>query len=483
MTRLTRAALAALPKSMAPGYTPEAHGIGILHLGLGAFHRAHQAAYTDDALAAEGGDWRIASVSLRSTGTVDALTAQDNLYTLIECGKDGLRSRVIGAIGQSIAAARNPGAAVEILARPEICVVTLTVTEKAYGVDRTARDCDPGHPAVAADLADPRSPKGVLGTLVEGLRRRRAAGLEAPAILSCDNLPHNGALLRAGVLGFARRLDPDLADWIGRSATFPSSMVDRITPAASAETLAKAMRLTGLEDAAAIETEPFAQWVIEDDFPLGRPAWETAGAIFVSDVSLYETMKLRMLNGAHSLIAYVSVVAGYEYVRDAMANPALAVLTNRYITAAARTVGALPGIDLDQYRADLLDRFDNPEIAHRTAQIAMDGTEKLPQRIFEPATKDPAPSFAFALAAWMRYCLGTTDSGETYDLNDPREAELRAAVEGAGRDADAVFDALVGLPALVPAPLATGTFRNAVIQRLGTMLKDGMVGAIHRELE
>ncbi|MCP1168825.1 mannitol dehydrogenase family protein, partial [Limimaricola sp. ASW11-118] len=247
------------------------------------------------------------------------------------------------------------------------------------------------------------------GLLVEALRRRRGAGRAPFTVLCCDNLPENGALLRGGVLGFARRVDPEFADWISAEVAFPSSMVDRITPAATDDTRALARRLTGYEDAAAIETEPFCQWVIEDRFPQGRPDWEAGGAIFVEDVAPFERMKLRMLNGAHSLIAYAGFVAGHTLVRDAMASAALAALVRRHIAAAARTLGPLPGIDLAAYGAELAARFANPAIAHETYQIAMDGSQKLPQRIFGPAWdaqqagRDLRP-FAFATAAWARYC-------------------------------------------------------------------------------
>ncbi len=476
-----------VPSDMRPAYDPAAHGTGILHLGLGAFHRAHQAAYTDAALARAGGDWRIASVSLRSTDTADALGAQDGLYTLIERGAEGDRARVIASVAEPIAAARNPEATPARLADPAIRIVTLTVTEKAYGIDREAMDVDPDHAQVAADLAAPRRPEGVLGVLAEGLRRRREAGHAAPTILCCDNLPKNGALLRAGLLGFARRVDPDLAEWIAETVAFPSSMVDRITPSPTEETRSRAAELLGLDDRAAVECEPFEQWVIEDRFPAGRPAWEAGGAIFVADVAPFERMKLRMLNGPHSLIAYAGVLAGHEFVRDVMADGDLARLVDRHMQAAARRVGEIAEIDLDAYRADLLQRFSNPAIAHRTYQIAADGTQKLPQRVLAPALDaldagdDPA-AFAFAVAAWMRYATGRSEAGKSYALNDPREAEIRAVTEGREGDAKALCAALMDLPGLFPRALSEHEgFRTAVETRLSVMVEAGMPAAIERE--
>ncbi|MCA0962390.1 mannitol dehydrogenase family protein [Salipiger bermudensis] len=476
MTRLS------LNSVKAQRYDPVAHGIGVLHIGLGAFHRAHQAVCTDDALAAHGGDWRISAVSLRSVETVDALAAQDGLYTLIERGAEGDHARVIAAISETLAAARGIAPVLDRLADPAVKVVTLTVTEKAYGIDRAAMDIDPEHAAVAHDLAHPDAPQGVLGLLVLGLKQRRAEGHPPPAILCCDNLPDNGALLRAGVVGFARRCDPELADWIAAEVAFPASMVDRITPAATEETVALAARLTDLEDPAAIETEPFFQWVIEDHFPLGRPAWEAGGAIFAPDVAPFERMKLRMLNGAHSLIAYAGFLSGHVYVRDAMADAPLAALVDRHMRAAAATVGSLDGIDLDAYRVALIQRFANPAIAHQTYQIAMDGSEKIPQRIFAPALdalaagQDLAP-FAFAVAAWLRYARGQAEDGTAYALRDPREAELTAAAQG---DAAQVVQAMAALPGLFPDPLK-GDFLTIIEERLHVMLTDGMAAAIAAE--
>lgn len=468
-----------------PGYDPAAHGCGIVHLGIGAFHRAHQAAMTDAALAAAGGDWRIIGVSLRSPDVAQAMNPQNGLYTLIERGPAGTSARVIAAIDRVIAA--DPAATLAALADPAVRIVTLTVTEKGYGIDRATRAPDRGHPAVQADLAAPGAPSGVLGLLVAALARRRAAGHAPFAVLCCDNLPENGRLVRDGVLGFARLTDPALADWIAAEVAFPSSMVDRITPAPTAETQAEAARQTGCTDLAAVETEPFLQWVIEDHFPQGRPAWEAGGALFVADVAPYERMKLAMLNGSHSMLAYAGFLAGHRFVRDVMGDEALSRLVARHLKAAAGVLPPLPGIDLAAYGAALAERFRNPAIAHETRQIAMDGTEKLPQRIFQPACVALArgqdlSAFAFATAAWMRYALGRTDAGEVYPLRDPREAAIAAALSGVPAEAGAVFDALQALPGLVPDALAASlAWRAAVTERLGRMLAQGMVAAIRHE--
>lgn len=468
-----------------PGYEPSAHGVGIVHIGIGAFHRAHQAAYTDASLLADGGDWRIRGVSLRSRDMAEALNPQNGLYTLIERSAAGTTGQVIGSIADVTAA--DPVATLVALIDPAVRIVTLTVTEKGYGIDRAGRGPDWSHAAVVADLASPDAPSGVLGLLVAALRTRRAAGTAPFTVLSCDNLPENGALLRDGVVGFARRLDPPLADWIAAEVAFPSSMVDRITPAVTAETLATAERLTGCSDLAAVETEAFHQWVIEDHFPGGRPAWEKAGAIFVSDVTPYERMKLTMLNGSHSMLAYAGFLSGHRHVRDVMADASLAALVRRHLLSAAAALPPLPGIDLDAYGAALAARFANPAIAHETYQIAMDGTEKLPQRLLAPATValeagTSIRPFAFAVAAWMRYCLGKTDAGEAYALRDPRAGEIESALADVPRDAAAVSDALHALPGLFPVGLAASEkWRAEVRQALDRMLELGMQGAVAEE--
>ncbi|WP_454288706.1 mannitol dehydrogenase family protein [Rhizobium arsenicireducens] len=472
-------------EALLPAYEPSSHGVGIVHLGIGAFHRAHQAAYTDAALAAAGGDWRIRGVSLRSREVAEALNPQNGLYTLIERSASGTTGRVIGSITDVIAA--DPEAALTAMADPAVRIVTLTVTEKGYGIDRTARGPDWSHPTVAADLAAPEAPAGVLGLLTAALRLRRARNTAPFTVLSCDNLPENGALLRDGVIGFARRIDPDLADWIAAEVAFPSSMVDRITPAVTPETLATAEQLTGCRDLAAVETEAFHQWVIEDHFPGGRPAWEKAGAIFVSDVTPYERMKLTMLNGSHSMLAYAGFLAGHHYVRDVMADDSLAALVRRHLSSAAAVLPPLCGIDLAAYGQALAERFENPTIAHETYQIAMDGTEKLPQRLLAPAVLAleaglPVRPFAFAVAAWMRYCLGETDGGDTYALRDPRAVEITAVLASLPHEAEAISDALQRLPGLFPAKLLEASqWRCEVSRALGRMLDLGMRGAIAEE--
>ena len=479
MERLT--SLDGLPDGVQrPAYDRDRHGAGIVHIGLGAFHKAHQAIYTDDALAAAGGDWRIIGVSLRSMEPAQELTPQNGLYTVIERDAAGSQARVIGAIAASLCLRTDRQSVLDALIVPSTRIVSITVTEKGYGIDRGTGGIDRTHPAIAADLADPANPQGLAGLLVWALGKRRANGTAPFTVLSCDNLPENGALTQSLLIDFARHAAPELVDHIATEVAFPSSMVDRITPARTEATLELARDMTGHEDRAAVECEAFRQWVIEDHFPTGRPYWEAGGAILASDVAPYEAMKLRMLNGAHSMLAYVGFLCGCKYVRDVMADPSLARLVTRYLKAAAATLEPLDGVDFDQYARDLENRFRNRHLGHETYQIAMDGSEKMPQRVFAAAQvalrrAHSLEPFAFATAAWVRYCFGHTDDGVSYDLRDPREADLKAA--GYRKNAAAVL----GLPGLCPGDLRTNADWRSLVERFVAQMKSVGVAAAVKE--
>lgn len=482
MPRLTN--LANLPAGVKrPTYDRDALGFGILHLGLGAFHRAHQAVYTDDALAAEQGNWRIRGANLRSRDVAEALNQQNGLYSVLE-RSDGDRIRVIGAHGPAIGG--DPAAILKVACDPAIRILSLTVSEKAYGIDRDQMDIDPTHPAVIADLAAPRAPQGVLGIITAALAARHTAGHSPLTILCCDNLPDNGPLLRAGVLGLARRYDPDLAARIADQVAFPATMVDRITPAVTDHTLADVERLTRYRDLAAVETEPFSQWVIEDHFPQGRPAWEAGNAQFARDVRPHEAMKLRMLNGSHSLIAYLGQVLGLRYVRDVVADDRLAALISRHMRMAASTLPRGAGLEPTSYAKALESRFANPAIAHETRQIAMDATQKLPQRWFAPAVEllevggDVQP-YAFATAVWLDWLGDLAKRGEK--PNDPHGDALRDLARRAGPNENALVLGVLSLPGLAPAALSQNAdFTHAVGRAIARIRHDGLRVAIAAEL-
>lgn len=421
---------------------------GILHLGPGAFFRAHLADYTDEALRATGGDWGIEAAGLRNSIAADQFNAQKGCFTLLT--RDGTKTtaKVLGSVLGGIA----PDDILARLNAPEIRIVSLTLTEKAYGLDTATGGLDQDHPAIAADLTGKTPPRSAVGLLVAGLAARRVAGRPAFTPLSCDNLAGNGQLLRRLVLDFAALRDPELAEWIAQDVPFPNTMVDRITPASTQETLNDARRLTGIDDPLAVETESFRQWVIEDHFAQGRPEWDRAGAVFVQDVAPYEAMKLRMLNGTHSLLAWLGLAAGHVYVRDAIADPAIARAAKTHLTAAAQTLAPVGNVDFADYATALLERFRNKAIAHRLDQIAMDGTQKLPQRILSPAAETLArggdtDSFARVMAGWVWH------AAQCQPLHDPRAEEIRARLTGVQRDPVGLTKSLMGLPGLVPGPL------------------------------
>ena len=464
------------------GFRPENCGTGIVHFGIGAFHRAHQAFYTDAVLAKYHNDWRITGVSLRSVATADAINAQDGIYSLaVRTGTNGeLRIKLIGSIARAIAAKRNTAELFELLASAKTRIVSMTVTEKAYGIDREKRGVDLAHEDIAHDLRHPDNPVGIIGMLVRGLKLRMATDLPPYTVMCCDNLPNNGDMVRDGVLDFAKRLYPDLSDWIQRNGAFPNSMVDRITPAATSEFLSEISQTLGVEDQAAIETEPYTQWVIEDTFCNGRPEWQDVGVLFVSRVAPYERMKLRMLNGAHSLIAYAGVLSGYTLVRDAMTDPVIADLVKRHIDAASLTLEPLDGIDFAQYADELIVRFENPNIAHKTNQIAMDGTQKLPQRIFEPTLESlrlgyPIDTFAITMALWIAYGVNSCGTDSDYELIDPRKEELMSIYSRANVKAHNLYDDISSLTQFVPKKLsANREWKTKVEYFLSSLIHSGV---------
>lgn len=452
MTRLNASSLGSVPGDVGtPVYDRDDNGVGIVHLGFGAFHKAHQAFYTDLAMASGSMGWKIIGVSMRNERVAADVNEQDGLFTLLERGANGAGAQIIGSVDRALCAASQPDEVLEALCDPAVRIVTITVTEKGYGIDRASGGVDRQNPVIAHDLDPNNAPVGAIGLIVSALGERRANGVAPFTVLCCDNLPDNGAFLRRGVVDFAKQVDTGLADWIANNVACPSSMVDRITPAQTPDTCALAQELTGTEDALAIETEPFHQWVIEDHFPSGRPAWEAAGAIFTDDVAPFEKMKLRLLNGSHSLIAYLGLLYAKKYVRDVMASVELEALVREHLRAAMATLPPMPDMDLAQYCDDLIERFRNPNIAHETFQIATDGSEKLPQRIFAPAVdalaaKQPLRAFAFATAAWMWFCRSAEQSGGDHDINDPRAEQLRSAARsGTPMGMLSAFEAISGL--------------------------------------
>ena len=408
------------PTIRRPAYDRASVTAGIVHLGVGAFHRAHQAVFTDDCLAAGELDWGITAASLRSPATRDALAPQDGLYTL------ALRSateelRVVGSIGRVLVAPENPAALLKTMTAATTRIVSLTITEKGYGVDASGalrRD----DPDIAHDLVNPQTPRTALGFLVEALACRRAAGLAPFTVLSCDNLSQNGHVVHRALTAFARARDEDLGAYVAGEVVCPSCMVDRIVPATTDADRAAVSASLGVRDAWPVLAEPFFQWVIEDRFPMGRPGWDRAGVEFATDVAPYEAMKLRLLNGAHSTLAAMGRLAGHATVAEAMADPVIRAFVRAYWAQVAPTVPA--HIDVAAYTARLEVRFDNVALQHKLAQIATDASQKVPPRILGPlrevrARHAPHGALVLAIAAWMRSCEGVDDAGGVLPMTDP----------------------------------------------------------------
>lgn len=450
--RLSAATLGTLPAGIArPAYDLDAVKVGIVHLGVGAFHRVHQAMYADDLIAAGHTEWGICGASLRAPDTADALEPQDGLYTLCVRSGAGDSLRVIGSIRRFLVAPRDPGALVAAMADPAVRIVSLTVTEKGYCHDPASGALDEAHSDIVADLADPTRPRSVPGFLVEALRVRRAAGIAPFTVLCCDNLPANGETVARVTRRFAELRDPNLAAYVAREVAFPSTMVDRIAPATTDADRALVADSIGLTDAWPVMAEPFSQWVVEDNFPHGRPPFEDVGVQMVADVAPFEHMKLRLLNGSHSTLAYLGYLAGYETIADTMADPAFARLVERLQDEEMTpTLHLPPGADVEAYKRALRDRFRNPALRHRTWQIAMDGSQKLPQRLLAAARERLAAGqsitfIALGVAAWMRYVTGIDETGAAIDVRDPLAARLKALAEGAGGDPAQVALQLLGV--------------------------------------
>ncbi len=443
----------AVPAEVArPGYNRAARGVGIVHFGIGAFHRAHMAVYTDDAMAAQDGDWRILGVSLRSGSVRAQIAPQDGLYTLVERSASGSRTRIIGAVADVIVAHEDRNRLIDTLSAPTTHIVSFTITEKGY--------CRAPDGALDLQLADAHS---AYAYLIEAFARRAAAGAPGLTLLSCDNLSGNGSQLERLMTEYLTHHSPDLVDWFKTHCACPSTMVDRIVPATTDADRAEIERLMMMRDEAAVVTEPFSQWVIEGKFAGPRPNWEKHGAQITSDVHAFENAKLRMLNGAHSALAYLGLKQGHEFVHQAIADRKLADIVGRLMRdEAATSLTPVSGQDLRAYADDLIARFANPALNHRLSQIAMDGSQKIPQRwletlAFHQKRGQQCPAILAALGAWICHLRG--DNGP---VDDPLVQKLREAWDQAGQSH--IVSALFGVGGLIPSDWVPTGADDSMIQ-------------------
>ncbi|MCR8931435.1 MULTISPECIES: mannitol dehydrogenase family protein [unclassified Pseudomonas] len=411
---------------------------GIAHIGVGGFHRAHQAYYTDALMnSGEALDWAICGVGLRAEDrrARDDLKEQDYLFTLFELGdSDNTEVRVIGAIRDMLLAEEGAQALIDKLADPQIRIVSLTITEGGYCIDDSSGEFMAHLPQIQHDLAHPEAPKTVFGFLCAALEKRRAAGIPAFTVMSCDNLPHNGAVTRKALLAFATLRNRDLCSWIDANVSFPNAMVDRITPMTSTAHRLQLADKHGVDDAWPVVCEPFVQWVLEDKFVNGRPAWEKVGVQFTDDVSPYEEMKIKLLNGSHLALTYLGFLKGYRFVHETMNDPLFVRYMRAYMDLdVTPQLAPVPGIDLSDYKDTLVARFSNQAIADQLERVCSDGSSKFPKFTIPTINRLIADGretrrAALVAAAWALYLKGVDENGDTYTIPDPRAAFCQALV-------------------------------------------------------
>jgi fructuronate reductase len=476
-----------LPDNVArPKYDMAAHKAGIVHIGIGAFHRGHQAVFTDDAIANSGGNWRIIGVSLRSESVSEQMNPQDGLYTVTAKSKQQQETRLIGAIEKVIVAPQNPAEVLALLASSDIKVLTLTVTEKGYHYNMASHALAEENADIKHDIAHPTSPISMPGYIVAAcaMRMNKAKGNYKLSIISCDNLPENGEVTRKVVCDLAAKISPELLTWIETNVSFSSSMVDRIVPAVTEQNKESMRTKLGMRDEAMIETEIFKQWVVEDSFCTSTPDWKSAGVLIVDKVESYEKLKLRTLNGSHSALAYMGVLLGYEWIHQAIADPLLLNAIQRLMKQeTGPSLIAPSALDLPVYQRAIIERFQNDEIAYATQQVAMDGSQKMIQRIFAPIAdnitngKDDS-SYRVMLAvvaAWMLYLRGKDEAGNTFEIKDPLADKLHSIALKNEHDPTTYVLSLISDCDVVPVVLSQNElFRTALINTLTLIQKNGL---------
>ena len=476
-----------------PAFDPAALRPGILHLGCGSFHRAHQALITQDAIEAEIGSltpvhrselpaWGIVATSLVTPRVLQALAQQDGLYTVLERGPDGIRASVVGSLCDLVYAPEDELRLMRAFADPAIRLVTVTVTLAGYCIDAVTGRLDVRHAQVQEDLRQAH-PRTVIGVLVKGLAQRRETGVEPPVILSCDNLPSNGRVLRRMCIDFAALQDDRLARWIETAVQFPATMADRIVPLATAKDREDASVRLGLYDAAPVAAEPFRQWVIEH-FDGPRPRWDAAGAEYVPDVTAWEASKLRLLNGGHLALACLGALAGCTTVGEAMAVPGFSAFVLRFMLDEQKPTLPDSDHDIEAYARQLLARWRNVGIAHRLDRVRRDCSTKLPTRLLASLRDNrkagrPAPCTVLAVAAWMLCTAGRDDAGRAITTSDCFSAELQDKAAAAAGDPGRLVDLLLELEPVFGRDLPTDTaLRRSLKQSVASLQERGARGAV-----
>ncbi|MDR0219543.1 MAG: fructuronate reductase [Enterobacteriaceae bacterium] len=477
------------------GWTTERLTSRIVHIGCGAFHRAHQALYTHEVLEQTNNDWGYCEVNVTlntaSAALIENLKKQSMRYTVAEKGPERTKLKIIGSIKEGMHTLIDGSQAIiEKMAHPDVAIISLTITEKGYCTNAAIGRLDLNNELIIKDIANHDVPRSAIGYITAALRLRFKRNLPAVTILSCDNIRENGHVTREAVLSLARLQDNNLAQWIEKQVTFPCTMVDRIVPATTSETLTDIAQRLGVEDPCAIACEPFRQWIIEDNFVNGRPDWELAGAQFVDNVAPFEMMKLRMLNGAHSFLAYLGYLGGYKHIADTMTNgdyrrAVYALMVNEQ----APTLSMPENTDLIAYANKLLERFTNPALKHQTWQIAMDGSQKLPQRMIGSIEWHLAQQrnenysdyshLALGVAAWMRYISGVDEQGQPIDVRDPLKETFAAIFAKHGHSVEKVVGELLAIESIFGKKLAKNRqFVDSISRSYQNLLEIGARKAV-----
>lgn len=419
-----------------PQYDRTTIKTGIVHVGIGGFHRSHEAFYTDQLLEdPDNKDWGICGIALLDFDSriYNTLNEQDGLYTLIVKELDGRHTnRIIGSIVEYLYAPENPIAVIEKMASPEVKIISLTITEGGYNYNEATKAFDFNNPLIQHDLEFPNAPKTIFGYITQALKLRQSRGLKGLTVQSCDNIQGNGHMTKTMVLSYIGKAEPDLVDWIESNVSFPNAMVDRITPATAPLDIVNLIKTDGVHDAWPVVCEPFKQWVIEDDFIAGRPAWETVGAQFVDNVEPYEKMKLSLLNAGHSVLGILGALIGYNTIDQSVSNPNIATFLHNYMDVEVTpTLGDLEGIDLGNYKTSLLERFGNINIKDQIDRICSESSAKFPIFILPTINaqledKGDITNAAFVVAAWAIYSLGKDEKGNTLIIKDAMQPVLSA---------------------------------------------------------
>ncbi len=472
------------PEVQVPAYDRQAVAQSIVHIGVGGFFRAHQAVYLDDLLHLPGQEeWGYCGVGLlkHDQRMRDALVPQDCLYTVLERSAEGDKARVVGSVLNFLHALDDPQAVLEKMASPECRIVSLTITESGYYINEGTGEFNDTHPDIVHDLQNPHAPRCSFGYLAEALDLRRRRGLAPFTVMSCDNVQHNGDVAKKMIMAFVERRDPVLHQWIAEHCAFPNSMVDRIVPATTDEHRAVVRDKFGIEDAWPAGTEPFRQWVIEDNFPNGRPPWELVGAQMTSDVLPYEKMKMRLLNGSHQAMCYIGMLLGLDYAHECMQHPQIRRLVQTMMDEDVTPLLVAPeGIDLTEYKKTLIERFSNPTIKDQLPRIGTEGSARIPKFIL-PSIIDQLQRggsikmLAFTVAAWFRFLAGTDEQGRQLTVIDPMKDTLMQCASRGGRDPGE----LLGLGELFGETLVNSTeFVEQVTSALNSFYDKGVAATL-----